>query len=1026
MRRLYWVSLALVCGVAVSDGAESPKATPNPLIVKELPAIYNPSFEQGLVFSKLAAAQPVRDKIDVPNQAFSFATSEVAVEGKRSLLLERTSHGSCYIPLPTFTVPIRRRYYLTARIRTEGAISGALRPVAGAGNEDYSPWVGPDQDWTEVGLAFDGTDKHNTGLPPGETEYDPTKTYVELRLETQGLGKVYFDDLRIYETTGYAPCLRVKLLSPADQPYKLKLHCLIGPPNWYHEKFYFESGVKPGEFSPWMDFSAIKEFQGNRVHSAGLHIIPLDGKPQERVQAELEFASAPYEGSPAANVFHKTITLETTGNVLGIFIPSASVSPIEFARGVRPLAEDIKRRNDHVRGLNLPAVDLQHYYVEAHHKGFGSFFSDLNLLATELETIRKIGFSALDTQYSGQAGEYLKMADRFELKRTHQTTVGHIFMEDPATRYAAFDEEALRKRIQSYVDDWFANLNKADAAELPRVKFFVLCDEIWGVAFSGPGFEQGFRDYLKQQQVSPEELGYTGYDQIKFPKTWAWHQTWDHRPKDRAKVTECREYYWKLRFWSYATAKAYALLSEAIHRHYPNVPTVINHGAPWAYGYDGYMRGVEVFEFARQNSVSAFLHEDWLNTSGWRHSGLQLCGYLADLSRSIGRVNHGKAFAYVMPASESQIQLKLASVFGKGVKAVDLYRYGPAYSSPDNWSDNLPQAAGVAKYLRQLDAAEDVLGDAQPRQAQTAILWSASNDIWRETDATLYDQQLIYLALQHRQIPVDFVDEFSMESGGLKSYKVAYMNSDFMRTAAQKAVLKWVEEGGCLWLDASAGTGDEYGQPAELFHQALGFKDIKTRRSDVTTYETQHGLPQQKALGSLVVPGSEQKIETIGEEVHFQLIDPAAAEILAKFDDGSPAVIQRKYGKGTFYFVGTRAGCSYARPVVRIPGDIERGYREIERRLITDLAIVHGVERPAACDIAGIQADVMEGPKGTGVVLANFSDGPQKKIQLRIRTNKPIQSVRSALHGMLKWTSNNDREVTVELPLELTDFLLLE
>ena len=1026
MRRQFWIGFVLSCGVAIGLGAEPPQTAPNPLIVRELPAIYNPGFEQGLVFSKLAAAQPAQERIDVPSQSFSFQTSTVAVEGKRSLLLERTSHGSCYIPLPTFTVPIRRRYYLTARIRTEGKISGALRPVAGAGNEDFSPWVGQNQDWTEVGVAFVGTEKHNTGLPPGDTEYDPQKTYVELRLETQGMGKVYFDDLRIFETTGYVPCLRLKLLTPSDQPYQVKFHGLIGPPNWYHEKLYFEAGVKPGEFSPWIELGSLKEFQGNQAHSAGLHILPLDKKPLERVKVELEFASAPYTSTPAADILHKTITMETTGNVLGVLIPSASVSPFEFARGVRPLAEDIRMRNEHIRGLNLPLVDLRHYYIEAHHKGFGSFFSDLDLLATELETIRKIGFSALDTQYSGQAGPYLKLADRFELNRTHQTTVGHIFVEDPATRFATFDEPALRARIKSYVDDWFANLNKADAAELPRVKFFVLCDEIWGVAFSGPGFEQAFRDYLKQQKITPDELGHASYDQITFPNTWAWHQTWDRRPKDRMKVAECREFYWKLRFWSYATAKAYALISEAIHRHYPDVPTVINHGAPWAYGYDGYMRGVEIFEFARQNATSAFLHEDWLNTSGWRHSGIQLCGYLADFSRSVGKVNHAPAYSYIMPASESQIQLKLATVVGKGIKVVDLYRYGPAYGSPDNWSQNLPQAAGVAKYLRQLDLAEDLLADAQPRPAQTAILWSASNDIWRETDATLYDQQLVYLALQHQQIPIDFVDEFAIEAGGLKSYKVAYMTSDFLRTAAQQSILKWVEGGGHLWLDASAGTSNEYGQQTQLFHQALGLKDVTIKRSEVLTYETQHGLPQQKALGSIVMPGSDQKIETIGEEVHFQLDDPANAEILAKYEDGSAAVIQRKYGKGTIYFVGTRAGCTYARPVVRVLGEVERGYREVERRLITDFAISHGVERPAACDIAGIQADVLEGPRGLGVVLANFSDGPQERIQLKIRTSKPIRAVRSVLHGPLKWKDSGAQEVTVELPLNLTDFVLVE
>src|SRR5690606_27263820 len=139
---------------------------------------------------------------------------------------------------------------------------------------------------------------------------------------------------------------------------------------------------------------------------------------------------------------------------------------------------------------------------------------------------------------------------------------------------------------------------------------------------------EGYRSYLKEHGITPEELGVKSYEEIKFDKTWGGRESWDQRPGDKTDLAACKDYYWRLRYWSYATAKIYAMITAEIQRRLPGVPTVINHGAPWAYGYDGYMRGVEVFEFARQNAVTAFLHEDWLNTSGWRHSGIQLCGFL--------------------------------------------------------------------------------------------------------------------------------------------------------------------------------------------------------------------------------------------------------------------------------------------------------------------------------------------------------------------------------------------------------------
>jgi hypothetical protein len=1055
--------------LGLSGWTAAQAAGKNPLIRAELTPLKNANFEQGLTYWVRTAER----RLELPERGIVYEAEPVAAEGKQSFSITLQSEGEHYLPSPTFTVPRDHQYYLSAKIKTVGEAFGSVRPVAGAGGEQFSDWIGPDRDWTTVGLAFTATSKANVGLPQGETQYDGTKSYIQLRLQVRGHGKVYFDDIRVEELHPYAPCFRVKLLSPTDRPYRMKIHAMVGSPNWYFSRSYFEQGQQPGEYSPWIDLSRTKEFQGDRFNSAGLQFEPLAGPAFEKVKVEIQFASTPLleapaapgpqsaaedlldldsdplaskkkdaksapaegelynklkkEAAPTVAMFRETKVFETPGHIIGVFIPSATVSPDDFAKGLRPLAEDIQTRNAHVRGLKLPPVHLDHFYVEAHHKGFNAFFTDPALLATEVDTIRQIGFSALDTQYAGLAGEYLALAEKVGIAQTHQTTVGHTLVEDPAKRAATFDEAELRAVVARKVAAWIDRIEQQDSAQLDKIRFFVLCDEIWGVSLAGPAFERGYRDYLQRQGIAPKELGKQDYNEISFDKTWSWRETWNLRPQDRTDVAACKDFYWRLRYWSYATAHVYALITEELHRHLPNVPTVINHGAPWAYGYDGYMRGVEVFEFARQNAVSAFLHEDWLNTSGWRHSGIQLCGYLADFSRSIGRVNGSPAFAYVMPAGEEQIQLKLAATIGKGVKTIDLYRYGPAYGSPDNWSQNLPQVAGVARYLRQLDAAEDTLATAQPRPAQTALVWSASNEAWRETDATIYDRQLIYLALQHRQIPTDFVDEFAIEKEGLKNYRVAYLNARYVRRATQDALVEWVEAGGNLWVDALAGTGDEYGQPSEIITRACGVSEIRNVLSDVTQYETQHGLPQQKPLDFITYLGSTDKIEAVGRQVKFTLADAAKTKVLATYDDGSPAVIERKLGKGTIYFVGTAAGCSYSRPVVRDRGKIERGYREAERRAIADFALASGVVRPSSCNTPGVQADLLEGESGTGIVLANFTGAPVEKIVLTVQLDKPATKARSINRGPLEMKLDAaGKTATLEMPLSLTDFVLFE
>jgi len=204
-------------------------AEKNPLIKAELKPIKNADFEQGLSHW----VRTGQKRFEVLGLGIIYEAETEASEGKQSLSITIPNEGEHYLPSPTFTVPRDRQYYLSAKIKTVGPAFGSVRPVAGAGTEQFSNWVEPDQDWTTVGLAFTSTSKANVGLPQGETEYDGTKSYIELRLQVRGHGKVYFDDIRVRELHPYAPCFRVKLLEPADRPYRMKMHAMVGAPNWF-------------------------------------------------------------------------------------------------------------------------------------------------------------------------------------------------------------------------------------------------------------------------------------------------------------------------------------------------------------------------------------------------------------------------------------------------------------------------------------------------------------------------------------------------------------------------------------------------------------------------------------------------------------------------------------------------------------------------------------------------------------------------------------------------------------------------
>jgi hypothetical protein len=985
------------------------------LFKKEIFPITNPGFEQQSSGWNIKVTEK---KEPLPDITYSF--ENIAVEGNYSFAITCNKKKWTYVP-KAFQVEKGKRYYISAKIKTVGEITGAIRVVYGAVGEPYSNRIDPNSDWSIAELTFVGG-KHPLGF--GEPKNpDPNISYCELRLEVNGIGTVYFDDIKVYEMKDYSLYLRFTLIKPEGKQYKIKIHGLYGPPNWfftiYPSKNVFSSGIK----TEWIDFGQFNEFKGRGNVYAGIYFEPITEKFDE-IEAIIDFAYMPDESCIVKSVMRKT-----PGNIIGLIIPKTENIPDYFLSNFKLLDDDIKKRNEFVKSLNLPPVNLKKFYVEVHLKGFGCVFSDPSMVETEIDTIKNIGFNGLDTQYSGLAGVYRKVAEKYGIKQTHHTFRISKLPSDPQTKKVLCDWNEIRRACSSFVENTLEKLKNEDPEQIPIIKFIDTGDEIAGEVFGGFEYEEGYKEYLKTQGLKEKDLKIKNWDELKIYGSWSWRDSWKMRPSDRTQVESCINYYWTLRYWNWCTARVYRILTEEIIKRMTWVQVRVNFGPPWAYGYCSYMRGAEIWEFARQKSVTDFWNEDWLNTSGWRNAGIQMVSYLVDLSRSCAKINNLDVSAFVMPVSGVEnIQLKLASVIGKGAKKIDIYRYGPQYYSPDNWSGNIEMTEGVAKFLRKLEKAEDIIFPGKVRNPEVAIIWSASDPVWATDDASMWNQQLIYLALQHKQIPVDFVDEFLVEKGALKNYKVAILTSQYLRKSSKKAIVEWVFNGGNLFIDGIPATGDEYGQYCDLLLPLIGIDDLKIiDNASGRSLNPQNGVPPEIITGKIKIRPSEEIINGVGKKIQFKLREPEKTKIIGEWEDGSPAIIEHKYGKGKVYYVGTYAGHSYNFPVERIPGKIETGYRERERRIITDFILSCGINRPVWCSIDCIQADLLESDNGIGVVLSNYKGNYQKEVIINIDAKKDISSVESVQYGSLKfYQDRKTRIVTISLPLDVFDFILLK
>lgn len=986
------------------------------LFKQEVFPISNPDFEQKQTGWNI---RPTEKKDPMPDIVFSF--ENVAYEGQYSFAITFNKRTSTYIP-KAFQIEKGKRYYVSAKIKTKGETTGAIRVVYGAAGEPYSNRVGPDSDWTVAGVTIVGS-RHIYGY--GEPKNpEPNISYCELRLEANGHGTVYFDDIRVYEMKEYGEYVRVKLNQPEKRQYKLKIHGLYGPPNWYFTIQPSNETFSSTIASNWLNLADYDQFKGRGVVYAGFQFEPVSGEKFEFISATIDFAYKPDE-----SCIIRSFTKNTPGNIIGLIIPKTESRPEDFINGFKLLDDDIIQRNKFVKSLNLPPVNLKHFYIEAHLKGFGSVFSDPVMVETEVNTLKTIGFNALDTQYSGLAGVYRQVAEKYGIKQTHHTfRIGQL-PQDPSTKTKIFDIEKIRQACSSFVEKTLENLKKQDPDQIPIIKFIDTGDEIAGEVFAGYEYEHAYKEYLKSQGLKPSDLKAKTWDEIKTYGSWNWRDSWKLRPTDRTAVDSCINYYWTLRFWNHATAKVYSILAEEIIKRMPGVTVRVNFGPPWAYGYCSYMRGAEIWEFARQNSVTAFWNEDWLNTSGWRNAGIQMVSYLVDLSKSCAKVNNAEVGAFVMPVSrEENIQLKLASVIGKGAKKIDIYRYGPAYYSPDNWSGNYDMAAGIAKFTRALEKVEEIVFEGKPRKSEVAIIWSASEPIWSIDDASLWNNQLIYLALQHKQIPIDFVDEFEVEKGALKNYKVAILGSQYLRESTKKVIINWVNDGGKLWVDGIPATGNQYGQKCEMLLPLIGIKDITIVDSAIgRSLNPQHGVSPAIVTGEISMKFSDDNVSGVGKKISFKLRNPEKTKIIAEWEDNSPAIIETRAGRGRVFFVGTYAGHSYNVPVERIPGKIETGYREKERRIITDFILDCGIQRPVWCSADCIQADLLESGRGIAIVLSNYSGNIQNQVTVNVNAERTITSVESAQKGKLNFRQDQQTKiVSFSVPVDIFDFIVMK
>lgn len=642
---------------------------------------------------------------------------------------------------------------------------------------------------------------------------------------------------------------------------------------------------------------------------------------------------------------------------------------------------------------------------------------DPTLARQDVETLKMLGFNVIN----GAPTDALRDAGMHILGKTWS------YVDDPGDTIAR-GRRFLQKRSESPDEAW----------EAAHTRHVVINDEVKTLTLKKVPAEKRdawFREYLKARGITAEALG-TSPEQANYPYEALTKETlpWDSDLNNR------RLLYHASKFRQAWSARQLRLTSDQIRIAMPGMRTETlptSHGflAAWGAPHTGMSYSLlDLFEVGRQRSVDVLSAEDWLGLNhmygpSYTWTGAQSFEYLSAVMRSAMAGTDMTLLSLITPSDDRYLRLKAFSSLGQGAKAFFFWTYGPTFMGDENyWSDLRSEYEGIAKLTRVLQKSEEVLASAQVVSDRVAVLYSVSHDFWHTNRrAAFVEKRLLWHGLRHVGVQPDFVCEEDAAGGKLRNYKVLFVADHCVSAAAMKAIDAWVREGGTLYLSAGACTRDETYEPAP---PALLTPVLKSdwlaafQQQTDCKFNERTDLRDATPFGQVRVDLGDASFDTpaLGCRINLQ----GDQGVFARFDDGSPAGVRFDHGRGRVWALGFMPMLAYGQGAKFASKSLKEKWPAGPRGLLNEVLAAAKVDPVARPNVPVVEASLLSGPRASALVLANYTYEPIERLGVRVRTDRPVTRAVSCETGREVPLSHSGDGMTVTLPLEWTDIVLLE
>lgn len=791
---------------------------------------------------------------------------------------------------------------------------------------------------------------------------------------------------------------------------------------WHPKRELQFPGLTPGKPSEWRDTGSLLDYQNGvatvvvRLSSEGT---PLSLPARVRV----ELARQGDKPLAAVEVFDGK-------GMLGLEMPERGMPDEQLAERLRSIRDIATAHVAFAAPWAVAEEDRPRHFIAATRPTVFFGYSDRSIARDEVRAVQNMGFNTMVNLPIDLADEmnvpYLAGADY------SPPGIGSLH-PDPNAAAAHY-----RKKVEQLVPG---------AGARHRLRAFAMSDEP-SMDFPGTTTDLArdkdavalFHDYLRQRHVEPTALGGASWEDI----------TPVGPPEAGAGVERRRLWYHSARFAAHDQSRRFAVAAEALRREMGDQTLgFVNWNNPGIFFSDvsKWHRGAPVtgshdwFEFSRLRGATCLWLGPGLDESGdWYRSTFRTWSMMLSLLRSAAAEGVGRFGAYVhhqfIPDERGyEASLSILAVAGHGGAGYNSYIWGPSYAFTEYmWSEKSGHYRYVADANRLIGRSEYLMVPGRPPEAQVAILWPVASQLhelnrggyWTYNRDFLVEAQHVFLALNHRHIPVDFVDETMIRRGLPKRYRVLYITGPNLETTTMPALEGWVRRGGILWSGARALTHDEANEPTSAMNALLGIATRTVDRDPSDDFSPRRGLRQLRPMGRVTMAAEGAKGLLWDNYGARGLLKVAGAEVLGKFDDDTPAVLRRVVGSGEAWHVAGMPGLAYGKGAREREGRPTTDYPAAIGDLIAAPALRAGVARPAHADRPGVETAVLRSDQGVAVSLLNWEAQPIKMLEVVVTDVDTVARVRSARLGDLDYRHEN-REVRVSLPMpETIDVLLLD